>query len=94
MTPEENNLEVKLGKLEVKMDFVIDKLGELEKGLVTRVDRLENGKFPSIDFVQFRNNEFVPLKNKVDKLWWNLALFLGGGGTIITLINWYLLYKY
>ena len=93
MNSEETSLEVKIGKLETKVDFLIDKVGDLEKGLVNRVERMEVGKFSSIDFVQFRNNEFIPLQKKVDKLWWNLAIFLGGGGALVTLINWYLLYK-
>ena len=93
MNSEETSLEVKIGKLETKVDFLIDKVGDLEKGLVNRVERMEVGKFSSIDFVQFRNNEFILLQKKVDKLWCNLAIFLGGGGALVTLINWYLLYK-
>ena len=98
-------LDERLKSLEKKTDdhheIVLNKIQELKDGLIDRVvklemqvTRMEGGKFSSVDFIQFRNNEFIPVSKKVSNLVWWLALFIGGGGTIITLVNWYLLYRH
>lgn len=66
---------------------------DIKDNLADRLTKVEMGKLSAVDFIQFRNSEFTPLKKSVDNLKWWLALFIGGGGTIITLVNWFLLYR-
>lgn len=68
MNAEDTNLEVKIARLDTKLDFAIAEIKDLKENLAGRIDRLENTKFASNDFVQFRNNEFVPLKSDVEAL--------------------------
>lgn len=46
---------------------VLGEIKDLKDGLAGRIDKLEVSKFPSIDFVQWRTNEFIPLQTKVDE---------------------------
>lgn len=108
-------VEVSLGRMDERLKSIDAKEDEHHKALVgkiedltnnyaARLDRLETQKFSSVDFIQFRNQEFVPFQNDVNsfkevmnkaltKLMWYLALAIGGGGTLITLINWWLIYR-
>lgn len=46
------------------------------------------------EFLRYQTEVINPLKKIVTNLLWWLALFIGGGGTLITLINWFLIYKH
>lgn len=65
-------LDERFNALEKKVDagnvVIISKIKELQDGFVARLERVESTKFPSTDFIQFRNNDYVPLKEVVDKL--------------------------
>lgn len=56
--------------------------------------KLDTAVMTRADFDKFLSDTFLPVKKKVDNLTWNLALLIGGGGVIITLVNWYLLYSH
>lgn len=45
---------------------VLGELKDLKDGFAARLDRLEMGKFSSKDFVEWRNNEFVPVQATAD----------------------------
>lgn len=56
-------------------------------------EKLDTAFVTREDFNKFMAEIFNPVKKKVDNLMWNLALLVGGGGVLITLINWYLLFR-
>lgn len=58
-----------------------DELTELKNGYATRLEKVEMSKFPSVDFIQFRNSEFAPLTGRVKRLenWQNTII----GGLIV-----------
>lgn len=58
---------------------------ELKDNLADRVSKLEMGKYPSTDFVQFRTSEFVPLVKEVEKLDSKVTRYV-----IILGITWFL----
>ena len=57
MTSENSKLEVQIGKLETKVDFVIGKLDDLEKGIVTRLERVEATKLAAQDFMIYKTDQ-------------------------------------
>lgn len=86
MNTEETNLEVKMARLDTKLDYAIAEIKDLKDNLAGRIDKLELGKFPSSDFVRFRNEEFVPLREKVEANSRDKWLILGGIGIITFLV--------
>ena len=66
---EQTNLEVKIAKLETKLDFLIGEMKDLKDNFADRINKMEFGKLSAIDFTQFRNNEFAPIVKKVNDLW-------------------------
>lgn len=55
--------------------------------------KLDTAFVTKVDFEKFLTDIFNPVKKKVDSLTWNLALLIGGGGVVITLVNWWLIYR-
>lgn len=68
-----------------------DKMQESIEGMSQKLDVAYQTK---ADFMKWAEENFKPIKSKVDNLVWWLALLIGGGGSIITLVNWYLLYRH
>lgn len=54
---DETNLEVKIARLETKVDFLINKVEEMDKGLVGRIERVEVLKLQASDFVSYKGEQ-------------------------------------
>lgn len=68
MAEEQTSLEVKIARVETKVDYLLTAMKDLKDNFAKRLDAVEMSKFPSTDFIQFRNNDYVPLKDTVEKL--------------------------
>lgn len=55
-------------KLEENFQVVLGEFKDLRENFANRLDRLETQKFSSTDFIQFRNNEIVPMIKTVGEL--------------------------
>lgn len=53
-----------------------EQISKLENGFAHRLNEVESKKFPSVDFIQFRNYEFIPLIAEVKdlKTWKNKVI--------------------
>lgn len=65
MNSEETQLEVKIARLETKLDYVINEIKDLKDNFALRLEKVEMQKYSAHDFIQFRNSEFIPLSENV-----------------------------
>lgn len=86
--------EVKIAVLEEQMKSLVRAVDSLGTKFDGFSDKIDDNYLRKEDFAKFLNDDFKPVKSTTEKLWWNLALLIGGGGVIITLVNWFLLYKH
>lgn len=92
-------IETQIAVLQTIVGHLTDNIKELKASQDKTVASIEsmNTKLDTAfvtrsDFDKFLQDIFNPVKKKVDGLIWWLALLIGGGGTLITLVNWYLIY--
>lgn len=86
--------EVKIAVLEEQMKSLRTGLDAVATKIDSLTQKIDDAYVKKEDFNKFLKDDFSPVKQTTEKLWWNLALLIGGGGVIITLVNWYLISKH